>query len=336
MPEDKKISGTTAVLLLLIGAVALMWFAGTWQPTTPPGNATAMSPTVERIVQVEKQVVTSSQTGSYSVAKVELKVVDKFDTSVGIAGVTAEVIEDDGKPAEEIVRDPVHNTIDSAVTDANGIASFSSGWIMTGKSYVYAIYGDTIYAKAFKYTIPASTDELSMYAIGRIPVYKVGSFMPLSSAGTIEVNVSGLTGLQYVEFDVTLGEAESGKVVKDAVLKLETGTTVPMDANAIRSIKIEPTGVKNVLPDHVMNTDLVKYMDRTPIMLMGSIQDEGHIYMTRHDYATYTITITYDADLIQNGNELILTVDDLGDINARDIDGGLKASAQKLVIKFVK
>jgi len=336
MPEERKIS-TTVVLLLLIGAGLLLWWAGSgWQPGVPGGNQTAMMPTKEKIIRVEKQIITQTNVGSYPVAKVELKVVDKFDNSVPIVGANVDVLEDTGQDAEIIAQDPMHRIVDSAVTDANGVASLTSGWIMTGKSYVYFVYSDSIYAKAFKYTIPASSDELSMYPIGTVEVYRVGSFKPLSTTNVIEVNISGLSGLQYIEFDMTLGEAEVGKVVKDAVLKIETGRTVPMDGNAIRKITVEPTGNKNVLPDYIVNTDLSKYVDRAPIMLLGSIEDEGHVYMTRQDSATYTVTITYDADLVQAGNEIIFTIDDLGDVNNRDLDGGLKATAQTLTIRFVE
>jgi len=338
MAERKEISGTTIVLLLLVGAAALLWFSGTvpGAPGNQTGNQTASAGYIERTKIIERVVQTSTNVGSYPVLNVQLKVVDKFNTDTGISGVTVEVFEDDPtKSAEAIASDPMHRLVDSGTTDADGLVQLTSGWIMSGKSYVYLVSGSDIYAVAKKYTIPASSDTIDMYPIGTIEVYRVGSFKPLSSTTTITVNATGLSGVQYVEFDITIGEAEAGKVVKDPVMYFETDTSVPMDPYAIKSIQLTPTGTKNVLPDYIVNTDMKKYIDKAPIRLMG-MSDDGHIYMTMTHSAEYTVTLQYDADRIVNGNKLYIKLDDLGDINARDIDGGLKAPTQVLTIEFVK
>ena len=288
---------------------------------------------------------TATKVGSYPIKTVTLELKDALNKKAGVANITVEVIPIKGTESKaeliKLASSPMRRKVDEAVTDENGVATFDSGRIFTGKPYLYSIRGDsTVYDKLVVYTIEAPeglTAPLDYYPIEEpVYVYKVGSFVNISETGnTITISLAGLSGPQYTEFDIKIGEAEAGKVLKNPVLVLKTDETNKIPAGGIISLYIVKKSGTDVIPSEIASQNLVDWIDTAPIALKGSLTEDEDVYMTVADTGVYTVKMTFDADVVKPGHKLRIILDDLGDYGGQDVTTrDTKAAPQILTIEF--
>jgi len=289
----------------------------------------------------------------YQVSNVYLYVKDKLNPKAGVSGIEVEVLAVpevyDMNTLSKLASDPNRQVVDEDTsTDSAGKAEFTAGRIFVNTPYLYSIRGDsTVYDKLVVKTIPVPSIyfKIDSYTFEEPEyVYKVGNFSDISTdadntltASDLScLNITGKTGTQYCEFDITIGEATAGAALKDPVLILRSPEGYELEPGDIVSLYIvKKTGSDLGIPAQ----DLTEYVTyATPIDLKGSLYDEeyGVDFMTVSDSATYTVKLSYDADQIQtDGDKLQICLDDLGDYRARDVaTKGTKASPMCLVIQW--
>jgi len=283
--------------------------------------------------------------GSYPVQEVKIKLLDALNKKQGVANITVEVIPIRGDESEtelaRIASNPMRRKVDEAVTDADGVATFSGGWIKTGKWYLYAIRGNSdVYDRIVKYKIippEGISAPLAKYTVDQpVYVYRVGSFVNISTSSTYTISLSGLSGPQYVEFDINIGEAEPGKVLKNPVLVLKSPEDKRIPSGGIISLYLVKKSGSDLIDPQIASQDLVSWIDLSPIQLTGTVPSEdGNVYMGVQDSAVYTVKLTFDADVVQPGDELRIILDDLGDYAGQDIvTRDTKATPQILTVQF--
>jgi hypothetical protein len=264
---------------------------------------------------------------------------DKLSPRTGISGVTVEVFPVPAdKSIENLARiasDPNRIPLDSAVSDATGKLTFNQSMIGQGVSYVYSVRGDsTVYDDIEIIDTPCYDEPVSSitHPTPKL-VYKVGSFQDIStdSDNTLtaseysELNLTQQAGKTSVFFstDITIGEEDAGKVLKNPVLVIRYPEGYEPKEGAIKEIVIvNKMGTVYSIP----GVNLVSYAaSGTPIPLKD--------IMTVADSGTYTIKLTYDATLMESGKKVQFVLDDLGDYNAKDlVTRDTKAPSMSLTI----
>jgi len=288
----------------------------------------------------------------YALSSVVMYIKDKLDPKAGVPNVTVDVYKVDKASMSidemsAIATDPYEDVVDSAVSDSSGKVELVKGMIKVNQPYLYAIKGDSnVYDKLFVKVIPvpAKYFAVTTYTFDEpVYVYRVGAFADpspdadnvLSGSEYPELNASGKSGLQYFEFDIEIGETDPGAVLKDPVLVLRTPEDVQLQPGAIKSIYIvRKEGEDLGIPVY----NLVSSINSRPIKLkVGYDEEEGANIMTVGNSAVYTVKLSYDADLINNGDKIEIILDDLGDYRGQDIGTlNTKADPAKVVIEFVK
>lgn len=288
----------------------------------------------------------------YAPSTIRLYILDKLDPKSGVPNVTVDVYNAPEEPYTQedlsaIATDPNARVLDEGVSDANGEVVFTKTVIKVGKPYLYAIKGDSnVYDKLSVKTIPvpAKYFKVDVYTFEEPEyVYKVGAFADpspdadniLTGAEYPELDATNKSGPQYFEFDITISETEPGAIIKDPVLVIRTPETTDLASGAIKSIYIvKKTGTDLGLPIY----NLVGNINSRPIPIKVAYdKDLNANVMTVADSATYTVKLTYDADLIKNGDEIEFVLDDLGDYRGKDIATlDTKASPAKVVVQFKK
>jgi len=306
--------------------------------------------------QTQTQTQTQTETGgvlpSYQIDVVRY-VKDKLNPKSGISGVEVEVLEAPTGTYSLADLIAIASDINRAVvdedtsTDSSGKAVFNTTSIFTNRPYIYSLRGDsTVYDKIVVNTIvPPSTqfkiDSYSFPISDSIYAYKVGSFSSIATDTDINcsddssLNITGKSGIQQVSLDITIGESEAGKALKDPVLVFRSPEGYEPPANSIVHIYLtRKTGTSFSIPAE----DLVSYYEgEVPIHLGGSIYDPDYktYLMTVSDSGTYTLKIQYDADVMQSGKKLQVVLDDLGDYRAMDmVTRDRKASTESLTFTW--
>lgn len=319
------------VALLLLAAVAFLGggLEGLHQTTTE--------------VQTPKeggQVTISQQTtaSEWPLKVVRLEFISALDPRKHVDGIHVEVL-----PVGEVPNDPMRTKIDEAEVNG-GYAVFTSGKIFINKNYLLAVNGKNIaYDKAKTIKVPVLPPQIEEYTFPDAEkVVPVAHFADINVDTPKEVNlvITGESGVNYKTFNIRIAvsDATPEGAIKNPVLILKTGEDNPLAPGAI--VHIYATRLQGT-DFGVPAVDLAGYLsNETPIALKGSFvwdEDTTSTYMTAADSAVYQIKIGYDADSIQNGQKLIIALDDLGDYKARDdVSNELKAPVEELVITFVK
>jgi hypothetical protein len=261
----------------------------------------------------------------HPVQYVNLYIRDKLSPRTAISGVKVEVFtvpEDTSiENLARIASDPNRIAIDSGTSDASGKVVFNASVMGQGNNYVFSVRGDSsIYDDIEILQLPCYDEPVTTATfISPKLVYKVGSFQDihtdadniLTGAEYDQLNLTKQAGKTSVFFstDITIGEAEAGKVLKNAVLVLRIPEGVSIPEGAIKSIVIVPK-MGTIYP--IPGVNLVSYLTAsTPIPLKD--------VMTVADSGTYTVKIEYDATLMPNEAKLQLVLDDLGDYRAKDL-----------------
>jgi len=310
-------------------------------PTTQTSTAQQTTPTLPK----------------YQLSTVNLYVMDKLNPKAGIPNIEVEVLEVPEvyteSDLEKIASDPMRVVVDEDTqTDSNGLAQFTAGRIFVGQPYLYSVRGQTTaydVLKVMTIPVPSTEFKIDSYTFPeKIYTYYVGSFsdiLPSSptysgfdscdgSTNTCDFNVTGKSGIQYATVDINIGCADAGKALKKPVLVLRYADGYEMPEGSIISIYMtKKTGTDFGIP----GTNLADYIStETPIELRGSIYDNGVYYMTVADSGTYTVKITFDADVLTSGKKLELVLDDLGDYRGKDVaTRSTGASPAKLTIETI-
>ena len=352
---DREISTGTIVAALII--LGFLWYTGTLQGWIGMSQVGTFSQT--SFYQGDQEADAAevpaeapiAEKPVYSLAQLTMYVKDKLNPKAGIPNVTVDVY---AVPATytyddlaALATDPYANVIDSAVSDANGEVVFTKGVIRVGEPYLYALKGDSnVYDKLVVKTVPVPSKYFAVTTYTfRDPeyVYKVGAFKDpnidadniLSGSEFPELNATGKSGLQYFEFDLEIGNDQPGTILKDVVLVIRTPETTVLEPGAIQSIYVvRKQGTDLGIPVY----NLAANINSRPIKLKTTYDEDLKAnVMTVADSAIYTVKLTYDADLIKNGDEIEFVLDDLGDYRGQDVGTlNTKASPAKVVIQFVK
>jgi len=303
--------------------------------------------------QTDTQTTSQATEISYQVATVNLYLKDKLNPKAGIPGIEVEVLEAPSPPYTYadligIASDPMRDVIDEDTsTSSAGLAAFTGNRIFVNRDYIYSIRGDTnVYDKVLvkKIPLPATEFSISAYTFpGAVYDYYVGAFETIqqSTSGTYNctddsaLNITGKTGMQYVEFTVVLGQSETGNATKDTVIVFRSPEGYELESGDINSLYlVRESGTQFNIP----STNLVDYIDTAPISLGGSIYDTdfGSYMMTVADSGNYTVKLTYDADQIEPSTDrLQICIDDLGDYRAKDdVTKSVKAAASCVTVEW--
>jgi len=321
------------VALLLLAAVAYLGYngGGLHQATT-----TISTPDVNNTQEVSiSQQVTAQQ---WPLKTVRMEFVSALDPRKHVNGIHVEFL-----PVGAVPNDPMRTIIDQA--DVNdGYAVFTGGKIFVGKTYELSINGGSIaYDKVTTVKIPMLPPQITEYTFENAQkVVPVAHFADINvdTPANIDLNIAGESGVNYKTFTIRIAVSDQTPegAIKNPVLILKTSDDNPLPPGAI--VHIYATRLQGT-DFGVPAVDLAGYFaNETPIALKGSFvwdEDPSSTYMTAADSAVYQIKVGYDADSIQNGQKLIIALDDLGGFKARDkVSNELKAPAQELVITFEK
>jgi len=217
---------------------------------------------------------------------------------------------------------------------------------------LYSVRGETTAYDVLKVmTIPVPAREFGITAYtfpDPIYTYYIGSFSDIlpsgasytgfdscdASTNTCKFNVTGKSGIQYATVDITIGCADAGKAIKQPVLVLRYADGYEMPEGSIISIYMSK---KQGTDFGIPGTNLADYIStETPIELRGSIYENGVYYMTVADSGTYTLKITFDADVLTSGKKLEVILDDLGEYRGKDVaTRATGASPAKLTIETI-
>jgi len=357
MPD---ITGKQVIGALLLGALALAIVApGTFeqytgiklsepQTQTEPPDIDLWQDTTTTTMPVEPPVTRECLKHTYTLGSssnpVGIYVMDKLNPKAGISGVEVEVLNAPTPPYTPdqifaIASNPMRAVVDEDTsTSSAGLAEFASNTILVYMDYIFSLRGDsTVYDKAIVKKVPCVPPEREGYTFpDKMYAYYVGNFSSIYSSSTYTENISGKSGINYISFDITIGEDTAGKALKDPALILRSPENYELEPGDIVSIYIvRKSGTDFGIP----GVNLVDYIaGETPIPLKGSIYDEdyGKYLMTVADSGTYTVKISYDADQIQtNGDKLMIALDDLGGYRAKDdVTKSVKASAETVTVQF--
>jgi len=332
MAEEVRVKKSTAYLLaglLILGAFVAVfwediqeWFGTLEQPTVQEKTPTQ---TIKEETETTTEEPEEEPMPSYQISTVNLYLMNALDTDSGISGETIYVYEMTADPT-----DPDTRSVDSDTTDANGLASFTSGAIFVGKKYQYVLKGSNVYDERLVLEVPVPSREFKidsytfpdpMYA------YYVGSFGTLGSDLTI--NITSDTGINVYSFDINITQTQAGKVAKDPVLVLRTPEGKDLSTGCIRSIYfIHKSGTNLGLPAG----DVSDYIDKKVIKLNGVMPG----FLTANDQETVTVKIETDNSLCTAGTGFEIVLDDLGGYRARDTYSlKLGATAVDVDINFV-
>lgn len=289
---------------------------------------------------------TKGETIGTSTAPLYLEVRDALNPKAGIEGLTVEVL-----PPDEIPWDPQRYILDSATTDANGIASFTGASLKVGELYQWVVRGDTTtYDKIVFMETPCRLPEalnvpfkitppIYVYKVGNISLTVSNNNIGSLSGNVITINITelGLSGINTLSFDAAISQGVSGAAIIDPVLVLRSPEGYELESGVVMNIYAAPeTGYDFGIP----GSDLSSYLiGAAPISMSTreSFTDSKGVthYVWTTEKATYSFTITFDADSISKEQILRITFDDLGDYNAKDVaTRSSKASPAYVDIKF--
>jgi len=279
---------------------------------------------------------------SYQLDSVYLYLKDKLDPKTGIPNAEVEVL-----PAPEardtaslaaVASDPDRNVIDEDANSASdGEIALTAGRIYTSKDYLYSVRNETgIYDKLFVRSIKAPSKQFKISSVTfpeNVLVSRVGAFSDahtdadnvLDAAWNSKMNLTEQSGSVAVSTDITIGESEAGRILKEPVMVLRYPEGKEISAGGIESLVItRKTGTSFNVPAE----DLVSYVDtETPVLLKDT--------MNVADSGTYTVKMTYDASIVEPGDELQISFDDMGDRRERDLASrALKAQTESVTFKW--
>jgi len=321
------------VALLLIAAVAFLGggFEGLHQTTT---EVEVTSDADAKEVKISQEI-TAHQ---WPLKEVRMEFVSALDPRKHVDGLHVEVL-----PVGEVPNDPMRTKVDQAEVN-NGYAVFAAGKIEVGKTYLLAVNGKNIaYDKTKTITIPMLPPQITEYTFTTPEkVVPVAHFADINvdTPKEVTIDISGESGVNYKTITIRIAVSDNTPegAIKNPVLVMKTDDNNPLAPGAI--VHIYATRLQGT-DFGVPAVDLAGYFaNETPIALKGSFvwdEDPTATYMTAADSAVYQIKIGYDADTIENGQKLIIALDDLGDYKARDdVSNELKAPVEELVITFQK
>ncbi len=298
--------------------------------TTAEGNAGAG--------EGQYQISQSVTAETWTLDQVKMEFVSALDPRKHVSGIHVEFL-----PVGEVPNDPMRTIVDQAEVN-DGYALFTSGKLEVGKTYLLSVNGkDITYDKTKTVRIPIVPPEKTKYTFTEAEkVVPVAHFADINvdTPKVIDLDISGESGVNYKSFTIRIAvsDATPEGAIKNPVLVLKTDEDNPLAPGAI--VHIYATRLQGT-DFGVPAVDLAGYFaNETPIALKGSFvwdEDPTATYMTAADSAIYQIKVGYDADSIQDGQKLIIALDDLGDYKARDfVSNELKAPAEELVIVFHK
>lgn len=347
---------TWIALALIVGLIA--WQAGYIHIPGLSQMPVYQGTTVHQGEETTGTVEVEQALPSYQLSTVTMYLKDKMDPKSGVAGVEVEVLElPEGAPTTvdylaSIASDPQRQVLDEDTSDSTGKVQFTAGAIFVNKPYIYSVRGDTtVYDDIKIRTIPSPSSQFKIDSYtftDPIYVYKVGSFKDMESTYDSDdddllepdeltsLNLTGDSGQVYIEFDINIGEAEAGKVIKDPVLILRSPEGYELEPGDVVSLYIVRKSGSNL---GIPAINLDSYIGTQPIKLIpeGATPDEyGKYYMTVADSATYTVKLTVDADSIDESDDrLQICLDDLGGYRAQDwTTRSTKASPECLTLIF--
>lgn len=351
MAEIKVETILLGVLILIVASVLLSPYLPQLSLTTAQGpSAPVIQTSQQSTSNIGSQQEVSQALPTYQLSEVNLYVRDKLNPKAGIAGINAEVLNVPTAPytmvdLARVASDPNRVILDSATSTSTGLLTFNASSIFTNTNYIYSLRGDSnTYDKLVVKNIPAPSTQ---FGITRYTfpdpeyVYQVGSFTDIYITPEVDattdacLNLTDKTGLQSCSWDITIAETDAGKAIKNPVLILKSPEGYELEPGDIVSLYI----VRKTGTDFgISPANLNGYIDVAPIDLRGSLYDEtyGVDFMTAADSATYTVKLTYDADLINpDSDKLEIILDDLGSYLGRDVSTvSTKASPQKLTISW--
>jgi len=282
-----------------------------------------------------KQTTTAE---TWTVKKITMRFVSALDPRKALGGFDVEIL-----PLDAIPSDPMRNIIDRATVDSEGVAVFAGGVLEVGKTYQLVVRGGSIvYDKSQEIRVPMLPPEIQEYTFPRkIRVVPVAHFADINvdTPKEVEWDISGESGIHYrtINIRIAVSDATPEGAIKNPVLVFRT----PEDA------ELAPGAIVHIYVTRLQGTDfgippvdLAGYLaSESPIALKGSYafdEDPGAVYMTAADSAVYQIKIGYDADSIEDGQKLMIALDDLGGYKASDLTNERKAPTEALVITFKK
>ena len=337
--------GEGIIGLALVALLALAVLAGAGVIKLPGAPSLHQATTEIEATQEENaggtgqvQIKSTTTAEAWTIEKVRMFFVSALDPRKPVGGFTVEFLPPEANPA-----DPMRNVLDSAeVNSTTGEAVFEKGVLVIGKQYKLVVRGDTIvYDREIPIKVPILPPEKTVWTYpDKIHVMPVGAFADINvdTAKDVEWNISGESGINYrtITIRIAVSDATPEGAIKEPVLVFRTPEDAPLDTAAIVHIYASRLqGTDFGIPP----VDLAGYFaSETPIPLKGSYvwDADGAVYMTAADSAVYEIKIGYDADSIQNGQKLIIALDDLGGYNKGDITNNKKAAPEVLTITFVK
>ena len=281
------------------------------------------------------QQVTADQ---WPLKEVRMEFVSALDPRKPVSGIHVEFL-----PVGEVPNDPMRTIVDQA--DVNdGLAVFTSGKLFVGKTYLLSINGENVaYDKTKTVNIPMLPPQVTEYTFEDAEkVVPVAHFADINvdTPKVVELNIAGESGVNYKTFTIRIAVSDDTPegAIKNPVLVLKTDDDNPLAPGAV--VHIYATRLQGT-DFGVPAVDLAGYFsNETPIALKGSFvwdEDASSTYMTAADSAVYQIKVGYDADSIENGQKLIIALDDLGGYKARDkVSNELKAPVEEFEIVFVK
>ena len=275
----------------------------------------------------------------YALQNYYMFVKDKLNPDQGIQAeveqLKAPAARDEASLAE-VCSDPNRNVLDEDVAASDGKINLAGGRVVTSHDYLFAVRNDTLYDQVFVDHVSAPSRQFKIDQKTRdenVLVPKVGSFSDahtdadnvLDASWNDKMNLTKQSGLVALSTDITIEEAEAGKVLKEPSLVLRFPEGNEVEAGGIQSLTItRKTGTSFNIPAR----DLVEYIrTETPILLKD--------VMNVADSGTYTVKMTYDASIVDPGEEVQISLDDLGDRRARDLcDRSLEASTESVTFHW--
>ena len=324
--------------VLVIGA--LVYAAGGLNMSGLHQSTTTISATADTNGSANTNYTISQQVtaASWPLQSVRMQFISALDPRKAVNGIHVEIL-----PTGTVPNDPMRTIVDQADVN-NGYAVFTGGKIFVGKTYELSINGgDIAYDRVMPIKIPMLPPQVQDYTFpNAVQVVPVAHFADINvdTPKVVELNIAGDSGVVYktIDFRIAVSDDTPEGAIKNPVLVLKTSDDNPLAPGAI--VHIYATRLQGT-DFGIPAVDLAGYFsNETPISLKGSFvwdQDPSSTYMTAADSAVYQLKIGFDADSIQNGQKLIVALDDLGGYKARDkVSNGLKAPAEQLEIVFVK
>lgn len=333
------------VLLLAVqfvypgGVTGLLEKINVTQSIVEQAEAPEINVTPPKVVEAAPAVVCGEYTLGTSANPVRQYIKDKLNPKAGVANVEVEVLTPD-----QIASDPMREVTDEdTATASDGAAEFTANTILVDRDYNFAVRGDdTVYDKLISVHIPCVPPEREGFTFPeKVYAYKVGNFSDIAADKIIDasddscLNITGKSGIQHCEFEITIGQEVSGETLRDAILALRSPEDYELEPGDIVYLYItRKTGTAFTIP----GINLADYIDVMPIPLGGSILDtvEGVYYMTTADKGVYTVKLDYDADQIQPATDRFqVALDDEGDYRAKSaITRTAKAPSEVLEIRW--